>query len=79
MSVYISRFHSQSNPDGWGIALCPEGDKTVQVIKEPVRAGTSEHADFVKNYDGFNRTYMGQCSNMICRHCMHMLDLPALY
>ena len=38
------------NPHGWGIALYPEGGKAVQVFKEPLRARSSELAEFVNNY-----------------------------
>jgi predicted glutamine amidotransferase len=45
---------SNLNPHGWGIALYPEGDKAVQVIKESLRAGASELAGFVKHYPCFH-------------------------
>ncbi len=40
----------QGNPDGWGIALYPDG-KAVQVIKEPIPAATSKLAEFLSTYE----------------------------
>ncbi|MGB4311782.1 MAG: class II glutamine amidotransferase [Natronincolaceae bacterium] len=42
------------NPHGWGIALYPEGSRAVQVLKEPLKAGTSKLAEFVGKYTHFN-------------------------
>lgn len=53
------------NPDGWGIALYPEGYKAVQAIKEAVRAGTSELADFVKNYYGFSSNFQPLAAHIL--------------
>lgn len=42
------------NPHGWGIALYPEGSRAAQVLKEPLKAGTSKLAEFVGKYTHFN-------------------------
>lgn len=39
----------RSNPDGWGLALYPDG-KAAQVLKEPVEAGRSSLAAFLRDY-----------------------------
>lgn len=39
----------RSNPDGWGLALFPDG-RAAQVFKEPIEAGESCLADFLKDY-----------------------------
>lgn len=49
---------SIDNPDGWGIALYPEGGKAVQVIKEPLKAESSKLAEFVKNYDFYSNIFL---------------------
>ncbi|HHV95249.1 MAG TPA: winged helix-turn-helix transcriptional regulator [Clostridiaceae bacterium] len=40
------------NPDGWGIALYPNGGLAVQIIKEPVNAYTSRLANYIINTSG---------------------------
>ncbi len=52
---------STGNPDGWGIALYPGGGRAIQVLKEPLKAGLSELAEFVKDYPHF-------CSNIFLSH-----------
>lgn len=42
------RHRGKSNPHGWGLAFYP--DKSVQVIKEPIKAGRSSLSEFIKNY-----------------------------
>lgn len=49
---------SIDNPDGWGIALYPEGSKAVQVIKEPLKARSSKLAEFVENYDFYSNIFL---------------------
>lgn len=44
-----------SIPDGWGLALYPDG-KTAQVLKEPVEAGSSRLAEFLMNYSPLRST-----------------------
>lgn len=44
------RQRGEQHPDGWGIAFYP--DNSAQVIKEPVRAGSSALSDFLKDYTG---------------------------
>ena len=44
------RQRGEHHPDGWGIAFYP--DNSAQVIKEPVRAGSSALSDFLKDYTG---------------------------
>ena len=39
----------RSNPHGWGLALYPDG-KAAQVFKEPVEAGASPLAAFLRDY-----------------------------
>jgi predicted glutamine amidotransferase len=39
---------SNSNPHGWGLAFYP--DKSCQVYKEPISAGSSDLANFVRKY-----------------------------
>lgn len=39
----------KSNPHGWGLALYPDG-KAAQVFKEPVEAGASPLAAFLRDY-----------------------------
>lgn len=38
----------ENNPDGWGLAFYP--DKSVQVIKEPLKANKSFLYEFIENY-----------------------------
>src|SRR5271157_1711917 len=38
------------NPDGWGIALYPDG-KAVQVIKEAIPAASSKLSEFLSTYE----------------------------
>jgi predicted glutamine amidotransferase len=38
------------NPDGWGIALYPDG-KSVQLIKEPLPAASSKLSEFLATYE----------------------------
>jgi glutamine amidotransferase len=40
----------ERNPDGWGIALYPDG-KAVQVIKEPIPAASSKLSEFLSTYE----------------------------
>lgn len=40
----------EGNPDGWGIALYPDG-KAVQVIKEPIPAAASKLSEFLSTYE----------------------------
>lgn len=42
------RKRGEYNPDGWGLAYYP--DRSVQVIKEPLRSTKSKLAGFIKNY-----------------------------
>ena len=42
------RHRGESNPHGWGLAYYP--DKSVQVIKEPIKASGSSLSEFIKNY-----------------------------
>ncbi|MEM1689123.1 MAG: class II glutamine amidotransferase [Candidatus Hadarchaeales archaeon] len=42
------RLRGEKNRDGWGIAYYP--DESVQVIKEPIRAGESLLSEFIKDY-----------------------------
>jgi glutamine amidotransferase len=42
------RHRGDGNPHGWGIAYYP--DKSVQVVKEPIRASESALSEFIKNY-----------------------------
>jgi len=42
-----------SNPDGWGLALYPDG-RAAQVFKEPVAAGESRLAEFIRDYPGLS-------------------------
>lgn len=42
------RKRGEKNPDGWGLAYYP--DKSVQVIKEPIKASKSSLSEFIKNY-----------------------------
>lgn len=42
------RHRGESNPHGWGLAYYP--DESVQVIKEPIKAGRSPLYEFIKNY-----------------------------
>lgn len=42
------RVHSETNPDGWGIAFYP--DTSAQVIKEPLEAEESLLSEFIENY-----------------------------
>ncbi|RMB00050.1 class II glutamine amidotransferase [Hydrogenothermus marinus] len=42
------RHRGEINPHGWGIAYYP--DTSVQVIKEPIKAGESSLSEFIKNY-----------------------------
>ena len=44
------RQRGEQHPDGWGIAFYP--DNSVQVIKEPIKAGSSVLSDFIKDYTG---------------------------
>lgn len=45
-SIRAFRHRGDDNPHGWGLAYYP--DEAVQVIKEPVMAGKSLMADFIK-------------------------------
>ncbi len=40
----------EGNPDGWGIALYPDG-RAVQVIKEAIPAASSRLSEFLSNYE----------------------------
>ena len=40
----------EGNPDGWGIALYPDG-KAVQVIKEAIPAASSKLSEFLSTYE----------------------------
>jgi glutamine amidotransferase len=40
----------QGNPDGWGIALYPDG-KAVQVIKDAIPAASSRFSEFLSTYE----------------------------
>lgn len=42
------RHRGESNPHGWGLAFYP--DKSVQVIKEPIKASGSSLSEFIENY-----------------------------
>jgi glutamine amidotransferase len=44
------RQRGEQHPDGWGLAFYP--DESVQVIKEPVKAGSSALSAFLKDYAG---------------------------
>ena len=46
------RQRGEHHPDGWGIAFYP--DNSAQVIKEPVKAGSSALSDFLKDYRGIS-------------------------
>ena len=45
----------RSNPHGWGLALFPDG-KVAQVFKEPVEAGKSRLAEFLRDYPHLKST-----------------------
>jgi glutamine amidotransferase len=45
----------RSNPDGWGLALFPDG-KAAQVLKEPVEAGKSRLAELLRDYPHLKST-----------------------
>lgn len=42
------RHRGDCNPDGWGLAAFPDG--SAQIFKEPVQAGSSELAKFLRDY-----------------------------
>lgn len=44
------RNKGNDNPHGWGIAFYP--DEAASVIKEPIRAGASQMAEFIESYSG---------------------------
>jgi predicted glutamine amidotransferase len=49
----------RGNPDGWGIALYPDGGKAVQLIKESIPAASSKLAKFVSTYEHLcSRTFI---------------------
>lgn len=50
----------EGNPDGWGIALYPDG-KAVQVIKEAIPAASSRLSEFISTYEPF-------CSKIFVAH-----------
>lgn len=43
------------NPHGWGLALYPDG-KAAQVFKEPAEAGSSQLAEFLRDYPNIKST-----------------------
>jgi len=51
------RHRGRSNRHGWGIAYYPDG-KAVQVVKEPVEAGKSKLAGFLKDYRITSRIFI---------------------
>ncbi len=50
----------EGNPDGWGIALYPDG-RAVQVIKEHIPAASSKLSEFLSTYEHF-------CSKIFIAH-----------
>ncbi|MHA1268919.1 MAG: class II glutamine amidotransferase [Candidatus Helarchaeota archaeon] len=48
ISFRAFRYRGRKNSDGWGVAFYP--DKSVQIIKEPLKATESQLSDFIKNY-----------------------------
>lgn len=52
------RHRGERNPDGWGLGLYPDG-KAAQIIKEPIEAGSSVLADFIKEYPLSSRIFIG--------------------
>jgi predicted glutamine amidotransferase len=49
------------NPDGWGIALYPDGGKASQIIKEPINAEDSSLAEYIREVPKF-------CSKIYISH-----------
>jgi len=50
----------EGNPDGWGIALYPDG-KAVQITKEAIPAASSKLSEFLSTYEHF-------CSKIFIAH-----------
>ena len=52
------RSRGEGNPHGWGLAWYP--DSGVQIMKEPVKAGRSQLADFLQQYSKVrSKTFIG--------------------
>ena len=52
------RTRGEGNPHGWGLAWYP--DSGVQIMKEPVKAGRSQLADFLQKYSKVrSKTFIG--------------------
>ena len=52
------RNRGDSNPDGWGLAWY--SDSAIQIMKEPIKAGTSQLADFIQKYSEVrSKTFIG--------------------
>jgi predicted glutamine amidotransferase len=48
------RHKAEANPHGWGLAAFPDGSAII--FKEPVHAGESRLAEFVRDYEGIKST-----------------------
>lgn len=52
------RIRGEGNPHGWGLAWYPHA--AVQIMKEPIKAGTSQLADFLQQYSEVrSKTFIG--------------------
>ena len=52
------RTRGEGNPHGWGLAWYP--DSAVQIMKEPIKAGKSQLADFLQEYSEVrSKTFIG--------------------
>ena len=49
------RTRGEGNPHGWGLAWYP--DSAVQILKEPIKAGESQLADFLQEYPKVRSKY----------------------
>ncbi|MEM4973321.1 MAG: class II glutamine amidotransferase [Candidatus Hadarchaeales archaeon] len=64
------RHRGEGNPHGWGIAYYP--DESVQIIKEPIKAGESSLFEFIRKYRGIK-------SKIIIAHVRHTSGSPVAY